>query len=198
MQYWSENFQSWLPMEIWRVHQSSVKSDSHIQCLWTESTNSIPSQPQQAASRDKLKIYQWNDDGIHPKFLELCDLLINSDINVLAVQESKLWKVDKTLFAEGYATVPKQGKLLIFIQTDTICGKMQSFEKAGREILPICVKTTKSTWLKLYNVFLTNTTTQQNSFTPLLIKPSSTSIILDFLNRHSQLWDLLQPPASSL
>ena len=52
-------------------------------------------------------------------------LLINSDIYVLAVQESKLRKVDKALFIEGYVTVRKDhnnilgGGLLLSIQTDT-------------------------------------------------------------------------------
>ena len=71
------------------------------------------------------KIYQWNADGIRPKFPELYNLLINSDIYVLAVQESKLRKVDKALFIEGYVTVRKDhnnilgGVLLLFLQTDT-------------------------------------------------------------------------------
>ena len=43
---------------------------------------------------------QWNADGIHPKFVELCNQSINSDIDVLAVQESKLQKIDKALFVK--------------------------------------------------------------------------------------------------
>ena len=33
------------------------------------------------------QLYQWNADGIRPKFTELRDRLINSDINVLAAQD---------------------------------------------------------------------------------------------------------------
>ena len=54
------------------------------------STNSLPSKPVPATSWNKLKIYQWNGDGIRPNFIELCDHLLKSDIDVLAVQESKL------------------------------------------------------------------------------------------------------------
>ena len=62
------------------------------------------------------------------------------------------------------------------------------------EVLSIRLKTTKLTWLELYIVYLPNNTTQQNSFNPSLIKPSLTSIILGNFNRHSQLWNPLQPP----
>ena len=37
------------------------------------STNSSPSKPVPTTSWNKLKIYQWNADGIRPKFIELCD-----------------------------------------------------------------------------------------------------------------------------
>ena len=59
-------------------------------------TNSLPSQPVPSTTSNKLKIYQWNAEGIGPKLLELRDRLLNSDTNVLAVQESKLRKTDKT------------------------------------------------------------------------------------------------------
>ena len=61
------------------------------------------------------------------------------------------------------------------------------------EILSICLKTTKSTWLELYNVYLSNISTQPNSFDPSLIEPSPSSLILGDLNDHSLMWDSLQP-----
>ena len=85
-------------------------------------TNSTPSQPLSVAFQNKLKIYQWNSDGILPKFVELRDRLINSGIDVLAVQESKLRKADKTPFIESHVTLRKNrnnilrgGLLLLFI-----------------------------------------------------------------------------------
>ena len=64
-------------------------------------TNLLPSQPVPSTLQKKLKIYQWNADGIRPKLLELRDCLLNSDIDILAVQESKLQKTDKTPSIEG-------------------------------------------------------------------------------------------------
>ena len=152
-----------------------------------------------ATSQNKLKIYQWNADGICPRLMELRDLLINSDIDILAVQESKLPKTDKTPFIEGYATIRKdrhnilEGGLLIFVRTDIVFEKLHSVKKAGMEILSIRLKALKSTWLELYNVYLPNTSTQHTSFNPSLIKPGPSSLILGDLNGHSQIWDSSKP-----
>ena len=160
-------------------------------------TNSSSSQHVPTISQNKLKIYQWNADGICPKSIELRDRLLNSDINVLAVQKSKLRKTDKTPSIEGYATIRKdrnntlEGGLLLFIWTDIVFKKLHSFEKAGMEILSIHIKATKWIWLDFYNVYLPNISTQHNSFDPYLIKLGPSSLIL--LNGHSQMWDSLQP-----
>ena len=107
--------------------------------------------------QNKLKIYQWiiHADSIRPKFIELCDHFLSPDIDVLAVQESKLQKTDKTPSIEGYATIRKNrnnilgGNLLLFIWMDIVFEKLQSFKRAGKEILSIHIKATKSTWLDL-------------------------------------------------
>ena len=141
-----------------------------------------------STSRNELKIYQWNADGICPKLSELRDRLLKSDINVLAVQELKLRKTDKTPYIEGYATVRKdrknvlEGGLLLFICTDIVFKKLFSFEKTSMEILSIRIKFTKSSWLDFYNVYLPNTSIQNNSFDPSLTKPGPSSLILANLN----------------
>ena len=170
--------------------QQNRLSASHT-CQLSGSSNSTPSQPQPTTSQNKLKIYQWNAEFLHPKFPEFPDLLINSDIDVLAVQESKLRKADKTQFIEGYTTAHKYrnnvlgGGLLLFIRTNIVFEKLHSFKKAGMEILFIRLRTTTSTWLELYNVYLPNTSTQHNSFDPSLIKPGPYSLILGDFNGHS-------------
>ena len=76
---------------------------------------------------------------------------------------------------------------------DFVFEKLHSFEKAGMEILSICIKATNSSWLDLYNVYLPNTATQHISFDPSLIKPSPSSLFFGDLNGHSQMWDPIQP-----
>ena len=180
------------------IQQNHTSESTNL--LLPGSSNSLPSQPVPTTLQNKLKIYQWNADGIRPKFIELCDRLLNSDNDVLAVQESKLQKTDKNPSIEGYATIRKDrnnilgGSLLLFIGTDTVFEKLHSFKRADLEILSIRIKATKSTWLDLYNVYLPNTSTQHNSFDPSLIKTGPSSLILGNLNGHSQMWDSLQPP----
>ena len=60
------------------------------------------------------------------------------------------------------------------------------------EILSIRIKATKSSWVDLYNVYLPNTATQHTSFDPSLIKPSPSSLFLNDLNVHSQMWGPIQ------
>ena len=83
----------------WKCETCTKLKQNHLaastNCQLSRPTNSTPSQPLPVASRNKLKRYQWNADGIRPKFVELRHRLINSDIDVLAVQDSKLRKVDR-------------------------------------------------------------------------------------------------------
>ena len=66
--------------------------------------------------------------------MELRDLLISSDIDILAVREWKL-QTNKTPFTEGYTTICKDqanilgGGLLFFIRTDIVFEKLNSVEK---------------------------------------------------------------------
>ena len=185
---------------LWKCKKcTNIQQNCTSQSTNRGPTNSLPSQPVPSATRNKLKIYQWNADSIRPKLLELRDHLLNSDIDILAVQESKLRKTDKTPSIEGYTTIRKDrnnilgGGLLLFIRTDIVFEKLHSFEKTGLEIQSIRIKVTKSSWLDLYNVYLPNTATQHTSFDPSLIKPGPSSISLGDLNGHSQMWDPIQP-----
>ena len=69
--------------------------------------------------------------------IEPCDWLVNSDIDILAVQELKLRKADKTPFMECYTAIRKDwnnifgGGPLLFIWTDIVFEKLHFFKKAG-------------------------------------------------------------------
>ena len=80
----------WKCEKCTNLHQNRITESTN--CQLPGPTNSLYLLPLPANFRNKLKIYQWNADGIRPKFVELRDRLINSDIAVLAVQESKLRK----------------------------------------------------------------------------------------------------------
>ena len=181
----------WKCNECNKLQQNRLDASTNYQL--STSTTSTPSQPQPVTFWKRLKIYKWNAEGIRPKFLKLCNLLINSDIDVLAIQESKLRKADKTLFIEGYATVQKylnkilEGGTLFFIQTDVVSEKLLPRKKASTKNLSICQKTNKSTWLERYNIYLLNNSTQHNFFDLFLIKPGLSSFILNDFNDYSQI-----------
>ena len=76
---------------LWKCEKcTNIQQNCRSESTNRGPTNSLPSQPVPSTTRNKMKTYQWNADGIRPKLLELRDRLLNSDINILAVQESKL------------------------------------------------------------------------------------------------------------
>ena len=85
------------------------------------------------------------------------------------------------------------GLVFYFSSELTSCSRNYTFsKKTGIEILSIQLKATKSTWLKLYNVYLPNTPTQYASFDPSLLKPGPSSFILGNVNGHSEMWHYSQ------
>ena len=91
----------------------------------------------------------------------------------------------KAATVQKYLNNILRGRILFFIRTDIILEMLHSFKETGMEIFSIRLKTTKSTWLELYNLYLPNTTTQQNFFDLSIIKPAPTLIILGDFNGHS-------------
>ena len=109
--------------EDWKCPNCAAKQNAQREAP-AKDKNRIISQPVPSTSRQKLTILQWNADGIRTKFPEVQDRLINSDIDICAVQESKLRKNNKTPITEGFATLRKDrkvlngGGLLLYIRSD--------------------------------------------------------------------------------
>ena len=66
----------WKCRKCTKLQQNRVAAS--INCHLPGPKNSTPPQPLPVAFRNKLKIYQWDADGIRPEFAELRDRLINS------------------------------------------------------------------------------------------------------------------------
>ena len=126
----------------WKCPNCAAKQNAQRK-LPAQDKNRIISQPVPSTSRQKLTILQWNTDGIMAKFTELRDRLINSDIDICAIQESKLRKNNKTPINEGFATLRKDrkvlkgGGLLLYIRNNLTFEKLQSAEQEGLEIQSI-------------------------------------------------------------
>ena len=123
------------------------------------------------------------------------DRLINSNIDICAVQESKLRKNNKTPIIEGFATLRKNrkvlnvGGLLLYIRNDLTFEKLQSAEQEGLEIQSVRIRTLKDKLIHLHNVYLPNTETQVTRFNATLINATPDPIIVGDFNGHSHLWD---------
>ena len=124
---------------------------------------------------------------------KLGDRLINSDIDICPVQESKLRKNNKTPIIKGFATLGKDrkvlngGDLLLYIRNDLTFEKLQSAEQEGLKIQSIRIRTLKDKWIHLHNVYLPNTDTQVTRFNTTLISATPDSIIVGDFNGHSHL-----------
>ena len=73
----------WKCEKCTKLQQNRIAASTN--CQLPGPTNWSPSQLLPVTFRNKLKTYQWKADGIRPKFVELCNWLINSDIHSLAV-----------------------------------------------------------------------------------------------------------------
>ena len=140
------------------------------------------------------EINQLNADGIRPKFAELRDQLINSDIDVLAAQMLKFWKTDKTPFIKGYATVRKDrnnilgGGLLFFIRTTSYLTNYILSRKQAWRFYPFVSRLLNQLGQNSTMYICRTPPTQHNSFNPSLIKPGLSSLILgDLSGTHSNL-----------
>ena len=138
---------------------------------------------------------QSNADGIRPKLLEQRDILITSNIDIVAIQESKLQKADKIPLIEGYATICKDrnnilgGGLLFFVRKALFSKSYTPSKKQVRKSYPF-----ESIHQNCYGLmYTTYTFTTPLLSTPTLIQTLSIhplhSIIILYFNGHSHFWD---------
>ncbi len=199
----------WTSREAAEFRCTKCDAKEKIRLANQEMVESIPScpgktvsQPTARAARPQFKIVQWNADGIRAKMFELRERLLHSDIDVCAIQESKLRKADKTPTIEGYSSLRADrkllngGGLLLFIKKDLIYEPLMATERAGQEVQTVRIKADKNDWITLVNVYLPNTETQTTRFDPGMLSSTARSVIIGDLNAHSRLWDYEQTPDS--
>ena len=127
--------------------------------------NEVPKKRLGRTSRP-LTIMQWNADGIGNKIFELQEYLVNSNVDVLAVQESKLLstgpRADKDPKIPGYYIQRKDredaenrgGGLLFYIKNDVRFQPVNKMERFGLETLTIRVQLKRRDWVKITNCYL--------------------------------------------
>ena len=125
----------------------------------------------------------------------------------MAVQESKLLgpdsssSLDPTLEIPGYkpkrqdrvGAVNRGEGLLFYIKEDVRFQELSSAEENELEVHTIRVQLRRKDWVRISNVYLPSSSTQETRLNPALIPSGPDSIIMGDLNVHSSLWDNVKP-----
>ena len=129
MQHWTESFDSardnhWKCEKCTNTHQNRTSESTHRQL--PGSTKLSPSQPVPTTLRNKLKIYEWNADGIQQKFIALFECLLNGKL-------TKLHSLKVTLQSEKIETTSLEA-VFYSSSKQTSCSRNYTLSKklAGR------------------------------------------------------------------
>jgi exonuclease III len=117
------------------------------------------SSPVSPFTRKSLRILQWNADGLIRKTDELAARLHESNIDICLVQETKLTKKNIDPAIRGYKPYRydrenvKFGGLIAYVKQDIDFQKIGKRTKKATAVLSLRVRTDKSTWINLSNVY---------------------------------------------
>ena len=153
-------------------------------------------------SLDKLAILQWNADGLSTKVTELRERLVEEDIDVCVIQETKLGRNVISPKIQGYRAVLRAdrkgtmsgGGLIIYAKDSLVYGHVQNSSLSGTESATIKVKLNRAKWIHITNLYVppVNSACLEVNFNPRKI-PTENCLILGDFNAHSQLWDSSSP-----
>ena len=154
-----------------------------------------------------LKILQLNINGINNKMAELQQFLNEENIDVAAIQETRLHPLNKTPEIKGYSCTRKDrplpasskaktngGGLITYVKEDICHTNTATYNLKDIETQTVTVPLTQSKNLIISNLYLPQKTTDQKTedanittlFTRLTNIPNS--LIVGDINAHSQLW----------
>ena len=162
------------------------------------------SETQLGLTRDSLKILQWNADGLGTKTVELTDRLNTENIDICAIQETKLKEKDQSPTITGYKPVGRSdrkgmkfGGVMFYVKDTLNFDPGQKSAHAGTESSTIRAKLSRSKWIDVTSVYTPpSNSTHKYNFAPQHLPSSANSIIVGDANGHDPIWDALQPPNS--
>ncbi len=153
----------------------------------------------------KLRILQWNADGLWNKKVELEEYMREISADVVVIQETKLREKDKTPYFKGFSTIRKDREV-IRIDEDRRGGGLITLVKANipfREIggwggtttegLTILIHVNSDLAVPITNVYrppLRNARGDSRTHDPILgwLKEEGKGIVAGDLNLHSERW----------
>ena len=154
--------------------------------------------------QNKLRILQWNCDGIGNKMIELRKRAIDQNLDVILIQETKLDPTNKTPAIPGYAPFrtdrknKKGGGLITFVKNSVIFEKKGEQSKDATDTQTIRIKMNKKKWIDITNLYCPPATSQAYDNMNLrlateIIPSSKDSLIAGDFNAHCMIWDEIQP-----
>jgi len=171
-----------------------------------ETIQSSKASPHEAKQEhDKIRLIQWNCDGIRNKIIELRQRVIDQEIDVILIQETKLEKNHKTPDIPGFAPWrvdrknKKGGGLIAYIKRSIIFEKKREQSKDTTEIQTLRIKLNKKKWIDVTNLYCPPVSSKAHEdLNPRLateiVTCNKDALIAGDFNGHSLLWDEVQPP----
>ena len=133
--------------------------------------------------------------------MNLKQRLVNSNFDILAVQESILLGQDSCPKSNPTPVIPdyhakrkdrvgavnRGGGRLFYIKEDVRFQELSKAEKNGLDVHTIRVQLRRRDWVRIFDVYLSSSSTQETPFNPALIPTGQDSIVVGELNTHSSL-----------
>ena len=149
-----------------------------------------------------LKIMQFNADGLSTKTTELEHRLKAENVDVCAIQETKLTPDKRSPSIKGYVPAGRNdrramkfGGVIFYVKDSLVFERVQESSKEGTESATIRVKMSRKKWIVISNIYVPpHNTTHPVRFKVDEIPTSDDCLIVGELNGHSPLWDPIQPP----
>ena len=154
--------------------------------------------PKKTGPKRNLRGLQWNADGINTKVTELNRLVVELDVDVVLIQETKLTSRSKTPKIHGFTAVRQDrpnaefpgGGLLTYVRQDLAFRRIGGTKNGNTEALSISIQQKVGKWLDVTNVY---SPPRADEARIDWIPVSDNCVIAGDFNGHSGIWDPFQP-----
>ena len=194
------------------AYQALLKNDAWQcdKCAYTPppGSDSIPTDKtkdgagsKKSGKRRNVRGLQWNADGINTKMAELNSLVVELEVDVVLIQETKLTEKSRTPRLHGYTAVRQDrpnaefpgGGLLTYVKDDIAFRKIGGAKNGSTEALSISIQQNVGKWLDITNLY-----SPPRSEERIIdwIPATKNCLIAGDFNGHSGIWDPFQPEDS--
>lgn len=171
------------------------------------SGDTVDKKPSRVSQRRKLRILQWNVDGIGTAMPDIEQVLQTNSVDIAMIQETKLRSFDRTPQLNGYTTVRRDrpsggrgGGLIAFIKKEVpfneVCAYRSGVQPGSLEALAVEVRLGAGVKHIVANVYAPPVRSQIDGSAVLDLSPLAVSdrhIYCGDWNAHSLLWDSNSP-----